>query len=471
MLFYEKKMQKYEFGFIGILLLMFLGSVTTIFTYFSLVLSLILSIWIGSYYAKKPSYKCMHWIVLLLLLQNFMLGLGAHISSNFSNSLQLITQIPFLVISIVWFIQFVCLKHVQDTKPRKYFKIYFILIIISLVIGRGSLNAILMNIRNMTVFFMAYEIGVHNITDENSLKNYQKKIIKYGMVMLICGIILLIGGYNLYKEIGIQEVYFAKGGTIINTLEGRFTTTLLKGQVTRMGSLYYEPVNLGYFFAAAFIGACTIKWTKILQMRIFAILITGLGLVLTFGKGAYLIVILNFLSIIFVKIAKVIMNFLSGKFIRKFVLVTAIIIGVIFSIYYYLNVGAASSPHFWGVIQTWGSILRKPYGYGLGTGGNMSQLFSNSELQFSAGAESALMSFMYQYGMQGALLLFLCMKAICVNNKVFLIKNKNYESFYFLPILLFAISILQDNTFTPQCIVPFMLLQGGVYKLSCRKAN
>ena len=195
------------------------------------------------------------------------------------------------------------------------------------------------------------------------------------------------------------------------------------------------------------------------------IFIMGLGLLLTFGKGGYLLVGSIFLCLIIQRLLERYLKKIPLETIFKITIAIIIVSVSLFCIFYYKNIGAAVSPHFWGVIKTFNSVMARPYGYGIGTGGNAAQLFNdNAQSWFETGGETALMSFIYQIGIQGGIALLICMYNISIVKP-----NKDTSYFYrvfsFLPIILVGISLLQDNTFSPQCIVPFMLLQGGAKEI------
>lgn len=277
-----------------------------------------------------------------------------------------------------------------------------------------------------------------------------------------------IGGYEIYKRIGINEVYIAKGAPIGNSLGGRFYTTLIKKQYLRMGSLMYEPINLAYFYSFCSLISCFSTWTKDKLKRVFYILVSSIGLILTFGKGGYLIAISALLALLTHKILR---NLKKTKSIseKKVYKLTFIVIAIFlsaFSLYYYHNIGAAVNTHFWAIERTWKNILKHPYGHGLGTGGNAATTFNDTSKKtwLETGGESALMSFTYQIGIQGSFCLIMCMLSfVNFNNK----KLKNIEIvFKYIPLILIGLSIMQDNTFTPQCITPFMLALGYFYNNS-----
>ena len=455
-----------------ILLSMFIGSIIWPFTYLALFISLFMAAILGFKMTKQTSSKYCKGIISLLLYQNLCIGLGAHLFGNFSSSLKIITQIPFATLFVIWAIQFIKNPKIRQDKSFKFFIALLICIAISFLIGRGSILAILINIRNLITFFIAYQIGKLNIENTEDLNDVVKHIIKNAVIFLVFGIILNILGYKGYQLIGIDEVYHAKGVEITGKLDGRFHTTLIKTQFLRMGSLMYEPVNLAYFYSLATIVAFFTTWTKDIKKKLLLTILCGVGLILTFGKGGYLLTFTAFLSYYLYKILEKYvspkMKFNAKKtFIGSLILIAIFFIS--FCLFYYWNIGAAANVHFWAIEATWKSVISRPLGYGLGTGGNMATLFNNTPIEtwLSSGGETALMSFTYQLGLQGLICIIICMISMIR------IKQKNQKPlqivFNYIPFLILGVALLQDNTFTPQCIVPFMFIQGACTRLSSRE--
>lgn len=69
------------------------------------------------------------------------------------------------------------------------------------------------------------------------------------------------------------------------------------------------------------------------------------------------------------------------------------------------NFWGAVGNHFYAIQGTLDSISHRPIGFGLGVGGNASAVFTGGELDFTTGSETALLSFVYQIGVQGAIAL------------------------------------------------------------------
>nr|WP_296474303.1 hypothetical protein [uncultured Acetatifactor sp.] len=463
----KSKIQTTLLLFITILLLMMIGSISTVFTYIAVVGCFLIDILIGYMNRKKGDANCVVGILLLLCFQNFMIGMGAHITENKSDSLKLITQIPFMTIAIIWcFIFFLGKGFYGIKKERRLFGLLLLCLAISFIVGRGVASAVLINIRNLTVFFMCFCIGYHCLNTEEKLIKFQGSYLYVSLVLLVAGIILLIGGRSLYEMIGINEVYSAKTSSIVTDAysSGVFRTEILNRRFIRMGSLYYEPVNLGYLFSCSFLVAYFGTYTKSKVRKGMWCIITLLGLILTFGKGGYMVTITSFCGAYALKCSRKIRNF-DKKLLANIIVAALIMFVGIFSVYYYRRFGGVVKQHFWGIIGTWDSILKKPIGYGLGVGGNAAKRFGALTTEWlSSGGETALMSYLYQLGIIGGLIFALSVLSLTVNTKT-AINNSYFSLFLLIPAVLLEVSILQDNTFTPQCISMFMVLQGSAKKI------
>jgi hypothetical protein len=457
---------------------MFCGAINKCLTYVSIIVSILIAVEIANIFIKKKSVDICEGIIVLLMFQNLALGLGAHLGQNEDSSIKLITQIPFLTISVIFIFSLIYdIKNKLYDKTLKYFFILLLCIICSMALGRGNIQSVLVNMRNLTVFYMIFLIGKLGIKNQSDLNTFVIFIMRISIIFLVAGLVLLYMGYDAYKVIGIKEVYIAKGVTTIQDgLDGRFHTTLISKQYDRMGSLLYEPVNLAYFYAACLLLCIFTDWTKDTFKKILCFFINFLGLVLTFGKGGYMIFGIGICAYLYRNVVIYVSHKISEKTIYKFTLIGIIVVVIVFCAFYVRNIGAAVMPHIWGIQRTWKSVLRRPYGYGLGTGGNAAQVFNNySKTEWlESGGETALMSFMYQIGIQGiiAFIAVLVSMTNFTSYKSFKIKaDRLTVVFNYIPIILLGVSLLQDNTFTPQCIAIYMLILGALKNINIRKAS
>lgn len=403
-------------------------------------------------------------IVWLLSLQNLMIGVGAHVSGNDSGDLIWLTQIPFAVTGVL----FVSVILDRMNKPmvdriNKYFILLAIWIAVMFLLGVGSLAARLVSVRNATVFFMAFCIAREYLKEDSERERFYFQFGICCVIVSVAGIVLMTQDVAFWMNMGLSEVYIAKQSPISLTTEwGHRFVTSVDGihNVVRMMSTYYEPVNLAYLLSAGLI-CIGLTWKKGVP-KYLALLIVALGLFLTFGKGGWMVAGVFVLFLLFYKSSTKRKTDEHGLR-RPLVILGIILTGAsLAAILYFLFVGGAVRPHFWAVINTWENVISRPVGHGLGSGGNAAYAFNSALGEWlSTGEESALMSFMYQIGIPGVLLLLLTMIAFCKTSRSILPSSKG-AALFSLPIILLAVSLLQDNTFAPQCIIPFMFLLGSI---------
>lgn len=453
------KAKKSYLFFICIALLILIGAVSKWLTIIALIGSAICAILISCEHKNATICK---GIILLLVVQNLCIGLGAHFVGNKDSSIKMLTQIPFMVILIIWFLCCVLANSRKLDKLQIYFFFLLSSIALAFLIGRGNIQAVLVNVRNLTVFFMIYEIGERMISNEYEFRVINKFIIISALVLSILGFLIMAGGYPMYKALGIHEVYIAKGaGFTEGGLDGRFYTSLFSNySYIRMGSIMYEPINLSYFLAIGLI--CAIlnnPWNNL--KKTLSVIIIGIGFILTYGKGGYMIVGLTLAFVLAEKMFKWFSKRIGKKSYSLLIILVASVCVYIFVQYYVSHIGLAVLNHIFGIQNTWINVLKRPWGHGLGTGGNAAFSVGNSKSDWlSSGGESALMSFMYQVGIQGVLFIILIL--VEISKKIVLRKTIFERAFFFIPYILLFVSLMQDNTFTPQCIAPYMLLLGGL---------
>lgn len=453
-------MSRKMYGFYIIIALMVIGSTNKWLTFAAMGLAALAAVRIALDNANEHDPVICKGIILLLLLQNLSIGIGAHTFHNTDLSLQFISQIPFMCITIIWITAYFT-DGIHLEAPGIVFLIWVACFALSALNGIGSIGAVAITVRNMTVFFMAYSIGRKSITSHDDVGGMIRFLAWCGILVTIAGIILLIGGYDLYKMIGIHEVYIAKRSPFPpGEITQRFLTALFTGRgLMRMGSVYYEPINMGYFLACCLL-CCLFgnSWAST-PKRIAADVIIGTGLILTFGKGAYLLSA----AAVFCVFADTVFFRRSTKKSSRIILILVMTAVVSVGMTIYMKFwGMAVWPHIWGIQGTLKTVRERPIGHGLGRGGNMAMVYgSNADALLSSGQETALMAIIYQTGIQGGIAFIASLATI---SSVQRLTGKTIEKlFFYIPYALLVVCVFQENTFTPQCVVPFMLMQGGVY--------
>lgn len=458
---YRKNYDEYCLQLIvGILILLslFVGAFANLEITF-LVITAVLSVFLFLA-TKNNTIFIPKFLLILLVFQNFLIGVGAHLGKNESENLQYLTQVPTILIYILGIIYW--LKNFKINFQNIIPALMILLLIGSFLVSTANTFSKVAYFRNFSCFLFVFIIGKNTIFDKSDKYEFARFMRNLGVFVVIVGIILMLLPLSVWSAIGVKEVYIAKANPeLTGYVPNRFYTSVYKAEIYRMASLYYEPVNLSYFLAGCLIPSVSLFLSKKNVVNIVSIIILVLGILLTVGKGGFLLCMLSVLFLNFHYFFKL-FN-LDKKSIFTIVILLGITVLWLFSKYYYENIGAAAKPHFWAITNTFQNIFKNPLGVGLGNGGNLayvgSAVYDSESDWLSSGGETGLLGMTYQLGIQYLLLVILFFAIISkkiYNSSI----NSNIEKtlLAYLPITLLLCFIFQENTFTPQCIVPFMLL-------------
>ncbi len=424
---------------------------------------------------KYNKMRILRICVIFLLFQNFVIGVMAHLLGYSGPDLSFLTQIPFLFVCLAFAITTLWRWQAERGVHLKLEDYSFVILLLLLgsqfVISNGSTAAKIVGVRNYITFYLAYCIARECVNDKEELLVFFRFLVGLGIFAVLIGLILYPMSFSTWETIGIREVYLAKKDVIIgNSFPGRYHTNFLGYEVNRIASLYYEPVNFAYLISASLLVAVFAPWSQGVLKRTIASAFLTLGLFLTFGKGGMMITGLGIAAYFFFKVLRWASRGEERR-IKNILLLVLIPVIYFAGTYYVFHYDASTNPHFVGIVSTWKSVLQRPLGYGLGNGGNANLMFDgvggNSywevyDAWLSSGGETALMAFIYQMGIPSFVVFFLCFHGVTTR----VAKGNGMGCFRYmvmmLPYILLSISIYQENTYTPQCIVPFMLLVGGM---------
>lgn len=398
-------------------------------------------------------------VVAVLAFQNLVVGTFGQIGEQ-SRPLLYMSQMPILYIGSVY----VFLIFSQKLKIQKVTIAYLVLMLLSIVGVMKSGVLSLEDFRNLSAFYFAFEIGRYSLDSKETFMLFVRRFIGLSWIMAIAGFVMLEIGYPLYSAMGIEYVYIAKGlgGEAANHLPGRFHSELFGMQVTRLGSLYFEPVAVAYFFAASVIAALSVKWTSSLTMRIITLLVFVWAAVQAGGKGGLLILAVLLASMLMFRTLKFIFSGVTRKVLFWITVGLSTAAVWIFSAFYSEKYAGPAKAHFDSINWTFESIMENPLGYGIGMGG-MRDTTGHGWL--ASGGESALMSFGFKLGIPGLIVLL----SVFVFMAVLLLNRTNKPGFRwyiycstFIPVAVYGVSVFQGNTVTPQACVPLMVFAAGL---------
>lgn len=388
-------------------------------------------------------------VIILLLFQNLGIGIGAHLGNNTSSSLSFMTQIPTLMILISYLF---CLFRSNLTKLDG---LYFILIgicTIFMFVGNGGLSAKITYYRNFLIFYMAFVIGKKSLTNKKDIDEFLTFFLYISVFAVIFGFLGWIIGKPFYQMTGVLEVYSAKQYSAYrNGLPGNFQTIFGGTWVNRFASLYYDPVNFSYFMTlSTLIAFIQRKW------KLF--IIFGVCEFLTFGKGGFLILGLTLICIR----AQSLFKKTNKRIIRRIIILGAVcgVAGLVYLIQTRFANDFGTFNHFYGMLTGLEAVKNNPMGNGLGTAGN---LIKTAQLNSQEISETGLLNMAYQIGVLGATIF--CALFLSTASGAFRIYRRTNHRLCllctYLPLVLLIVSVYQENTYTPQCVVPYMILIGA----------
>lgn len=398
-------------------------------------------------------------VVATVAFQNLVIGIFGQIGDQV-RSLLYMTQIPILYIGSIY----VLLLVTQKLRIEKVTIAYFALMLVAVVAAVKSGLWSLQDFRNLSAFYFAFEIGRYCLDNKENFLLFARRFIALSWIMAIAGFVMLEIGYPLYSMMGIEQVYIAKGlaNEAVSHLPGRFNSDIFGHPVTRLGSLYYEPVSVTYFFAASVIAALSVKWTSNAILRWGTLVVFIWAAVQSGGKGGLLILAVLLASMLAFRILKFIFTGFTRKVLFWITVGASTVAVWIFAQFYSANYAGPAKAHFDSITGTFDAIMENPLGYGLGMGG-MRDTTGHGWL--ASGGESALMSFGFQLGIPGLIVLlsvFALMAATLLNR----VNQQGFRWYIycstFIPVAVYGVSVFQGNTVTPQACVPLMVFAAGL---------
>lgn len=422
---------------------------------------------IFSYYGSQVCL--IMFMSLIYVFQNTYLGLGLNFANNINYdniSLAIASSSLFgIMILGIYFVQNRSLKKTFKYKHEKYGLALIIVSIIYIGVGGINLSSALAYERNILLMVLIPIIG--RLMAKDHLDTLIRYIFIVSMIIVIFGVIgnflSIHTWYDFFHADAIIEAKVNTPGSLNGYLKpGFWTTTVFKIQVNRMVSFFYEPVNLAYFLAVAMILAFSFK-------NVMLTVIFGVGLLLTFGKGGYIIVFITLLTGGLLKEVRT-------KKVYFWIIIVVISVVSVFSILYIKFFPGATLPHVWGIQSIPNNLISSPLGHGLSAGGNFASIYEGSSLYstMDTGSESGIGTLVYKMGLPG-IILILCYfiyfgQALF---QQFLDSKGKYKGLYLLTsgmiISLLIGMVFQENAMGPQANHLLLLVCGACLNRSENK--
>ena len=450
----EMRIRKDNLLFIFILLLYTAAATHKYLTYLGLFVCTVIFWFITMKSVPMKSIFLPKLILLLLLFQNTCIGIGARFGGNMDNSIQLLTQIPTILILLSSIYIFFSKK----VTNQWWFIIYALLIISYVFVGNAHIETAVVYLRNFLIFFLGFIIGKNNLDSEEKRKAFINFYIKLAVFAGIFGLVGIVWGDEFFNMLGVREVYLGKNWHELTagSTPGNFRTLFFGQWVNRMASFYFEPVNFSYFM---FLATMLAYFMKKYTITIFLFICS----VLTFGKGGALVIGLTVMAVFMHTLLGIRVNKANRN--RILFLMLFVFSALVMYLTMFRGSDFGTHLHFYGFFSAVPTIIRNPLGHGLGSAGNV--LRSNLGTRTFEATESALATMGYQIGIVGLSLFILLMHKIG-KEPFHALKEQVGKSQYILCLassyLAFALllgAVFQENMLSPQCAIPFMLIIGS----------
>ncbi|MBO0586105.1 hypothetical protein [Sporosarcina sp. E16_8] len=344
--------------------------------YSVLALVFAMSLWITLAYILKGNAKSVYFIFLISIFQNFVtIILMGPFNISAAYYLQYYKEF-FLIILIAYLFLFKS-RRMAKFNPIDLISILiiFYLIAVSFWISDGSLFGKMASLRQIIIPFLFYLLGKHIVMGTTDLKKFTNKIIGVGILMVAFGI---FEGYiypTFWQDMKVINFFLARRGeellTFIFGVPLSFYThdfqNIVGGPVRRIASFVANPPVLGHVLG--FLIVFLLFSRKELNGKKLTILFLSMGLLLTLGKGGLLTVLVGAVFYLLFVIRKPLVTyFLGGVF----------TIGVIMYLKVVFEHQLSGAKHVAGFTDNIIVALEHPFGAGLGTSGNLSELYNQS---------------------------------------------------------------------------------------------
>lgn len=254
------------------------------------------------YFSRKFNANSIYVLISIVMLQNlFLVIFSSAMPSSIMNMYILSKEVFVIMMVICAFIRYKRNINVLDLLVT----FLAIVILYSFITSDATIKAKLANARQIIIPIVLFYFGNMVRVKENHINKTFKFIIKLGIFAFIIGFIQFLIGERLFDHIDVASFYTNKGlaGWISN---GRYPVSFVAWDlhqmfgtyIIRFVSIFYEALTAGHIMALCFVISIfedSIYDGNNMKRGIYSILFL-LGVILTFSKGAYVVV---FIAILF----------------------------------------------------------------------------------------------------------------------------------------------------------------------------
>lgn len=329
--------------------------------------------------------------ILLSVFQNMYLGIISTYVDGFIIQALLMMNYIYVTLWVILLLVYKWKNVLKDKPLCIIYLIFGIMIIYSLitfVLWGGTFESGVANFRNVSSCYI-YMMFAYLLSDKLDMKKIMKSIMCIGSIVLSVGIYEQIVDNRLWIRLDIGYLWEKKGMSVATWgLPPNFVSSekFFGEYVRRMVATFADPVNLGTFLAAILLISWFMKNRKM-------ICFTLIGIFLTVSKGALLSILILVVVICIYKI--------KSKKVKGMIILSSFMTGVLFLIYAHLFSSGSVFLHISGFFNALVSLVKRPFGYGLGNIGVLSDVLGQSKNQTIT--ESGFGAIVGQIGIVGLL--------------------------------------------------------------------
>ena len=252
------------------------------------------------YFSRKLNINSLYVLIFIIMFQNFVLVIFSSIMPASIMSMYIISKEIFVIVLVLY----AFIRYKREINILDLAVIFFGLVVLyGFIASDASIRAKLANARQLIIPIILFYFGYILNTKEKDINSIFKIIIKIGKIIFIIGVIQFLIGDKLFDYINVSSFYISKGlGEWISN--GKYPVSFVAWDLhqilgiytIRFMSIFYEALTAGHIMALCFV--ISIFYDNFNESRskrgIWSICFL-LGVILSFSKGAYLVIIIALL--------------------------------------------------------------------------------------------------------------------------------------------------------------------------------
>lgn len=253
------------------------------------------------YFSRKIDINSIYVLILIIMFQNLFLVIFSSVMPGSIMNMYIISKEVFVILMVIY----AFFRYKRNINILDLFVAFLTIVILySFITSDATIKAKLANARQIAIPIVLFYFGNQIRVKENHIKKILNFILKLGMFAFVIGLIQFFMGEKLFDYINVTNFYINKGlsGWLSN---GKYPQSFVAWDlhqifgvyIIRYISIFYEALTAGHIMALCFVISIfndfndENKLKKVIRSILFLV-----GVILTFSKGAYLVV---FIAILF----------------------------------------------------------------------------------------------------------------------------------------------------------------------------